>query len=462
MYRYVIEDMRHVLPFNEPARDLTIGTETLKIHQENLFAEAFKKCDLGGTFRSADQIRHIGSGEAIVYRDNLWFDREFLEYFLRRARTIRRACRAAFFADDVAFRTYTLPLTTGFERITSKDGRQICLADLWYFPDGYNAEIVPVVVPSDADEKDAEKGFYNVPHFMVHDQGDLTHYLPARAILSIESWVHIYYASVIFGVFTRGSRFEKYVKTHNFYALRLLWRGVIEQKQVLTTSEVVRVGKDTVIDPSAIISGPTTIGDNCFIGPGVVIDNCAIGNDVNISQGCQLMLTTVANNCFLPFRASMFMSAMMENSILAQNTCVQMCVVGRNSFLGAGSTFTDFNLLGELETHTDTFGNRRERVVPRPIKAANIRGELESVGQAVLGGAVGHNCRIGAGMIIFPGRMIESDVVLVASPQRRLITRNVTFEESDHHGLDIAGAVHRRLYPRQDEVEMEEDTWSSW
>jgi carbonic anhydrase/acetyltransferase-like protein (isoleucine patch superfamily) len=193
-----------------------------------------------------------------------------------------------------------------------------------------------------------------------------------------------------------------------------------------------------------------------------VIDNCAIGNDVNISQGCQLMLTTVANNCFLPFRASMFMSAMMENSILAQNTCVQMCVVGRNSFLGAGSTFTDFNLLGELETHTDTFGNRRERVVPRPIKAANIRGELESVGQAVLGGAVGHNCRIGAGMIIFPGRMIESDVVLVASPQRRLITRNVTFEESDHHGLDIAGAVHRRLYPRQDEVEMEEDTWSSW
>ncbi|HEX2905680.1 MAG TPA: hypothetical protein VHO69_02390, partial [Phototrophicaceae bacterium] len=66
------------------------------------------------------------------------------------------------------------------------------------------------------------------------------------------------------------------------------------------------------------------------------------------------------------------------------------------------------------------------------------------------------------GMIIFPGRMIESDVILVASPNRRLITRNVSFEESDHHGLEIGGVVHQRMYPRQDEVEVDEDTWSSW
>lgn len=454
MYRYVIEDNRHVLPFNEPASQLTLGIEPLKIHQENLFASVFKMCDLGGIFHTADQIQYIAPGEAIVYRDNLWFDREFLEYFLQQALPTRQPCRAAFYADDVAFRTYTLPLTTGFERIRDKNGRDICLVDLWYFPNGYADNILPIPVPSEADEKSAEKGFYNVPHFMVHEQGDLTHYLPARALLSIESWVHIYYASVIFGVFTRGSRFEKFVKEHNFYTLKLLWRGLMEQKQVLMTSEVVRVGKDTTIDPSAIITGPTTIGNNCFIGPGAVIDNCAIGNDVNISQGCQLMLSTIANNCFLPFRASMFMSSMMESTILAQNTCVQMCVIGRNSFLGAGSTFTDFNLLGEL--------TERGQIVPRPIKAANIRGELESVGQAVLGSAVGHNCRIGAGMIIFPGRMIESDVVLVASPHRRIVARNVTFEESDHHGLDIRGAVHRRQYPRIDEHEAEEDTWSSW
>jgi carbonic anhydrase/acetyltransferase-like protein (isoleucine patch superfamily) len=450
MYRYILEDSRHILPFNEPASQLTVGIEPLKIHQENLFAEYFKNVELGNTFQSKDQLRYIAPGEAIVYRDSLWFDKEFLAYFMHRARATKRACRAAFPADDKSFATYTLPLTTDIEKGTDRDGKDIYLLDLWYFPAGYSEDIVPIPVPSGF----KEKGFYSVPDFMAQDRGDLTHYLPARAVLSIESWVHLYYASVIFGVFTRGSRFEEHIKTHNFTALKLLWRGIIEQRQVLTTSEVVKVGKGTVIDPSAVINGPTVIGDNCFIGPGAVIDNCSIGNNVNISQGCQLMLSTVGNNSFLPFRASLFMTVMMDNSILAQNTCLQMCVIGRNTFIGAGNTFTDFNLVGE----SDGMGH----VVPRPIKAANIHGDLENVGQVVLGGAVGHNCRIGSGMIIFPGRMVESDVILVASPGRRVISRNVTYEESDHHQLDIAGSAHQRQYPRLDEKEEVEATWNTW
>jgi carbonic anhydrase/acetyltransferase-like protein (isoleucine patch superfamily) len=76
-----------------------------------------------------------------------------------------------------------------------------------------------------------------------------------------------------------------------------------------------------------------------------VIENCIIGDNVNISQGCQLMLSVVGDGTFLPFRASLFMTTIMENSLVAQNTCLQMCVVGRNTFIGAGSTWTDFNLL---------------------------------------------------------------------------------------------------------------------
>ncbi len=452
MLRYVLEDTRHVLPFNEPASKLTIGTSLLSFHQDEILAQYFRgRLELGGTWQLDDEIRHIAGGESVVYRDNLWFDKEFFEYFMDQARATKRACRAALPADDKAFTTYTLPLTTSFEPGTDERGKGIHLVDLWYFPNGYSEDIQPVVVPSGW----KEKGFYSVPDFMAQDRGDLTHYLPERAILSIESWVHVFYASVIYGVFARGSRFEEYIKTHNFTALKLLWHGIIEQKQIMTTSGVVKVGKGTVIDPSAIINGPTTIGDNCFIGPGVVIDNCAIGDNVNISQSCHLMLSTLGNNCFLPFRASVFMTSMMDNSILAQNTCLQMCVVGRNSFVGAGNTFTDFNLIGELEDNN--------RVVPRPIKAANINGELEDVGQVVLGGAVGHNCRIGSGMIVFPGRMIESDVILFASPQRRVISRNVAYEESDHHTAGVAGGVHRRQYPRREEsAEVIDATWARW
>jgi carbonic anhydrase/acetyltransferase-like protein (isoleucine patch superfamily) len=150
----------------------------------------------------------------------------------------------------------------------------------------------------------------------------------------------------------------------------------------------------------------------------------------------------------------------MENTIVAQNTCLQMCVIGRNSFVGAGNTFTDFNLIGEAVVGDSGLS----RVVPRPIKAANIDGDLEDVGQIVLGGAVGHNCRIGSGLIIFPGRMIESDVVLIASPQRRVVSRNVTYEESDHHFIESAGDAHHRQYPRKDEKveETKDSTWDTW
>ena len=438
MQRYIIEDTRHVPPFNQPASLLTIGTRPLKLHHEDVFLSYFKQgIGLGNMLNSPQDMTSV-QGPAVVYRDNLWFDVEFLEYFMERALKSGRACRAAFPADDAAFRTYTLQLAHGFEYATDSEGNGIYLADLWYFPEHYTTDVLPIVVPSDSEEM----GFYSVPDFMTMEQGNLTHYAPARAIMSIESWVHVYFAAIIFGMFGRGSRFDRYVRTHNFYSLKLLWRGIMEQKQLLSTSEVVRVGKNTNIHPTAVITGPASIGDNCSIGPGVMIDNCTIGDNVTIDDGCVLMMSTVANGSFLPFRASLYLTAIMENSIIAQNTCLQMCVVGRDSFVGAGNTFTDFNLIEQ-----------------KPIRAATINGQLEDVGQVVLGGAVGHNCRLGSGLVIFPGRMIESDVVLVASPQRRVISRSVTYEESDHH---YTSAEHQRQYPRADEAAEEAAGWDSW
>jgi acetyltransferase-like isoleucine patch superfamily enzyme len=118
---------------------------------------------------------------------------------------------------------------------------------------------------------------------------------------------------------------------------------------------------------------------------------------------------------------------MMDNAMVAQNTCLQMCVIGRNTFIGAGSTFTDYNLL------------------PAPIRAISGDGTLQESNRDVLGGCVGHNCRIGSGMIIYPARVIESDVVLAASIERRVIDHNVAYEDSDHHKLRAA-YMHQRLY----------------
>jgi len=64
------------------------------------------------------------------------------------------------------------------------------------------------------------------------------------------------------------------------------------------------------------------------------------------------------------------MTTLMENSMVAQNTCLQMCVVGRDSFIGAGCTFTDFNL------------------VPKPIRTF-YKDRLVEIDLPVLGSCVG-------------------------------------------------------------------------
>ena len=101
------------------------------------------------------------------------------------------------------------------------------------------------------------------------------------------------------------------------------------------------------------------------------------------------MLSVVGDGTFLPFRPSLFMTTIMENGMVAQNTCLQMCVIGRNTFIGAGNTFTDYNL------------------IPSAIRAMDGNGKLTEANRPVLGGCVGHNCRIGAGMVIFPARTID-------------------------------------------------------
>jgi carbonic anhydrase/acetyltransferase-like protein (isoleucine patch superfamily) len=450
MRSFTIQENRLLPPFNEPAREITvIGVDriptALKLHHKELKERCLGQCpteeDLHNISELPQKLNLIRSGvtpndEIFVYRDNIYFDLEYLEHFLKEARATGHPCRAALPADDPAWTKYAFPLSS-LQKHKTEDGRFYYPIDIWYFPKGWAPpdKWYPLFTYSDC----VEKGYYNTPDTMTNvkdaeagEQQDLTHYQSERTCVVIESWVHLFNAMIPLGVFSFGSRFEEYLKKHNFYAIRLLLQAILEQKQMRSTSKMVQVGKGTRIDPSAVILGPTVIGQNCDIGPGVVIDNCVIGDNVTIAQGCQLMLSIVGTRCFLPFRASLFMTFIMESTIVAQNTCLQMCLVGKNSFIGAGSTFTDFNLL------------------PSPIKAPNYEGKIEDIRQPVLGGCVGHNCRLGAGMVIYPARMIESDVILTASPERRVIMKEVTYEMSDHHKLPPRISVlHQRLYGRE-------------
>jgi carbonic anhydrase/acetyltransferase-like protein (isoleucine patch superfamily) len=434
MHKIILQDERHVKPFNERSRDLRVMNKPLWLSQRDVLTP-YTQREL--EVKPWDTLPEI-DGPALVYRDNLYFDEFYIHDFLVEAKRRDKPSRAAFSSDDPAFREHALPLSNSY---TSYE--DIYLADLWYFPNGIKKNQINFgrmegVEPLILDLQSIEAGYYHVPTYMAFEQGDLVFQVPRRSLIAIDSWVHIFIADVVFGLFTRGARFEARLIEDPFYKLGILAAAMYEGKQVLECSKLVQIGRNCVIDPRAIIHGPTSIGNNVTISAGAIIENCVIGDNVNISQDCQLMLSVIGDGAFLPFRASLFMSTLMDNSMVAQNTCLQMCVVGRNTFIGAGSTFTDYNLL------------------PAPLRAMDGNGKLGLANRPVLGGCVGHNCRIGAGMIVFPGRTIESDVVMFASQERRVIDRDVIFEESDHHKLKFS-KLHPRLYPRPGEATI--DSW---
>src|SRR5512146_599846 len=332
-----------------------------------------------------------------------------------------RPVRALFSADEPAFREHALLLSNSYTPAGS-----LYLADLWYYPNGPVADVEPLVLDLQA----REIGYYHVPTYMADQSGDLLFQVPLRCLIAIDSWVHIFIADVVFGQFARGARFETRLKEDLGFKLGVLATAVYEGRQLLECSRLVQVGRNCVIDPHAVIHGPTTIGDNVTVNAGAVIENCIIGSNVNISQGVQLMLSVVGDGTFLPFRAALFMTSVMENSMIAQNTCLQMCVIGRNTFVGAGCTFTDYNL------------------IPAPLKARDGYGKLSLSNRPVMGSAVGHNCRLGAGMIVYRSGMIESDVVLAASRERRVIDKDVYYVESDHHRMKSA-QLHKALYHQE-------------
>jgi carbonic anhydrase/acetyltransferase-like protein (isoleucine patch superfamily) len=422
MKRIMVRETTPVPPFGEPARELRILNKPLWLLQRDLLA---KHCKGGTEIDDLADLPATTDEELLVCKDNLLFNDELINTFVDESRASGHACQIAFSLDDKAITTHALPLQEG---IRQQD--DVYVADLFYYPaDSQPRHTTPR--PLVIDTQAYEMGYYHIPSYMAKNQGELVFQVPNRVFLSIESWVHVYIASTPMGVFNQARQHDEKMQRARIrnvlhwtkeelgifwdkfsLSVMSLWEQInpLEEKwrnHFLSCKKLVTVGKNCSIDPTAIIHGPTDIGDNVYIGPGAVITNSKIGNNVNIMQGAQVMLSVISDRCFLPFNSGVFMSSMMENSMIAQNTTLQVCVVGRNTFIGANTVFTDFHLRGEdIRTYH--------------------RGRLEKVGMPVLGSAIGHNCRIGSGFIVYPGRMIGSNTILVyAREDINLIRKNV-------------------------------------
>ncbi len=420
MRKVIIRKPRPIPPFNEPASRLRILNKTLAEWQRDQLAPYCSQEITVDQFQQAprDQV------ETLVVGENLWFDEPFIKAFMDESRRRKTATRAVFRSSDPAFLQQGLKaLTRSYERYND-----LYAMELWYFPGGITDQTEAVILSSDA----REVGYHHIPSYMGGEDADLVWWLPQRAVCPIDSWVHVFFAGIVFGIFSQASRFETRSASDAMFRLGATARALVERKQLLASSSYVRVGKNCSIDEGTVFQGPVTIGDNVTIGPGCVLTQCIIGNNVTLTHSNHFHMCVISDDCFFPFGAGASFTLFMEGSSSAYGAAIEMSVIGRHSYIGSGTLITDFKLL------------------PLPMRVADGH-HLVEIDMPVLGAGIGHNCRIGSGLLIYPARTIESDVVLFASPTRRVIMKNISYEESDHHAMPSAH-LHPRRYPRQDEL----------
>ncbi|MDZ4721101.1 MAG: multidrug transporter [Roseiflexaceae bacterium] len=441
MKRVVIRERTVIPPFSEPARDLRILNKPLWLLQRDLLSQHCRGA------LEVDALTEIpeGNEELLVYRDNLFFNQLLIDTFIQQAKASGRACQIAFTVDDKSIIRHAIHLQEGI-RLDRRHG--VYVADLFYYPHGVSEEPQPLVI----DTASREMGYYHIPNYMAK-AGDLVYQIPLRAFLSIENWVHVFLANSPFGVFAIGRAHEQLVEENwkekiavslSTLADRFNPFGDRWRNHFLASSRLVKVGKNCSIDPTATIHGPTVIGNNVTIGAGVTITNSLIGDNVTIQQGAQVMLSVVSDRCFLPWNAALFMTTLMDNSMVAQLSCLQMCVVGRNTFIGAGNIFTDFNLSGKpLKTY------HRWKNSGQPT--------LEEVGLPVIGSAIGHNVRIGSGFVFYPARMIGSNTTLIYAAPDTAIGHNINVHHGEQPEFDEQEELGRAVYFWPHQVEWPND-----
>jgi hypothetical protein len=141
MRRVILTETKQIAPFNEPARDLRVQNKPLWLWQRDLLAPYTTEEREYPNWQFAQTIENEPV-ECLVHRDNLFFNQELIDAFIKEARQGRKPVRLAFHQDDASIAQHVRPLT--YSLFQQGD---LLLADMWYLPQGVaqSVEAKPLV-----------------------------------------------------------------------------------------------------------------------------------------------------------------------------------------------------------------------------------------------------------------------------------------------------------------------------
>ena len=129
----------------------------------------------------------------------------------------------------------------------------------------------------------------------------------------------------------------------------LMLSGVsMTDPQAVYIDRGVRIGRDSVIQPGATITGATVIGERCQIGQGALISSCSIGDDVVVKAGSVLEQADVHEEVAIGP-----MAHLRPGSVLSAQVKIGNFVETKKVFMGQGSKASHLTYLGDATIGTN-------------------------------------------------------------------------------------------------------------
>ena len=127
--RFILETKQVIHPFESPASKLPVLNKTIFEHQEDVFRHL--KIKEKPLFISSLEEIIPSISQSLVYRDDIYFNKELVLEFLNKASAIGKPARLAFLDTDPCFSVHTC-----YPQHTMEHVGNLYMGDFFFFPAG--------------------------------------------------------------------------------------------------------------------------------------------------------------------------------------------------------------------------------------------------------------------------------------------------------------------------------------
>lgn len=411
--RYILQTKQVIHPFELPASKLPVLNKTIFEHQEDVFTHL--KIKEKPFFISSLEEVIPSTSQTLVYRDDIYFNKELVLEFLNKASATGKPARLAFLDTDPCFSVHTCYPQYNMEHVGN-----LYMGDIFFFPaEAQERDSIPIMrdfIPIIIDTESRSLSCFSMPSLELGSGQKILNnplatapplqlQVPRLSYIAIKHWTQLLFANFTSGICCQIRQLSVEIQNQNVVLRKI--RSYFSKHR-----GPIHIGRDCQIDPTATIIGPTTIGDGVVIGPNVTIVAGYVGDHAVLEPSCTVWFGVLGARSSLLANRNIVMSCVMNDSII--NTDIRFSIVGNNSFLGAGSHITDC-ILRDVDDG--------DPMINAPMVKVIAGEEIVNSGYYILGPAIGNRVKIGSGVIVYPGRVIKSDSLVLPDQGYNIICR---------------------------------------